>query len=134
VKGRSIFDGADAILSCADLLRQRNLPGFLVSLDFFHGFDRVSLQWVDLVLEAMGFSHTLREWVRVLHKGATATLMLHTLTKDINIIFSFRQGDPLAMVLFTIQREPVLVLLEGCLRGLWVGGVREASLGYVDNV
>ncbi len=82
----------------------------------------------------MGFGHTLMEWMRALHRGATATLMLHTLTQDIKIIFSFRLGDPLAMVLFTIQIEPLLVLLERCLRGLWIGRVGEASLGYVDDV
>ncbi len=43
VRGRSIFDGAAAILSVSEYLHRRNLPGFLLSLDFFHAFDLVSL-------------------------------------------------------------------------------------------
>jgi hypothetical protein len=71
VRGCSIFDGAAAILSVAEYLHRRNLPGFLLSLDFFHAFDRVSLQWLDWVLEAMGFGLILRQWVATLHHRAS---------------------------------------------------------------
>ena len=60
VEGRSIFNGAAAILSAAEYLKQRQLPGFVASLDFFHAYDWVSLRWVDQVLEAMGFGDELR--------------------------------------------------------------------------
>jgi hypothetical protein len=30
----------------AEYLHQRRLPGFLLSLDFFHAFDKVSLAWI----------------------------------------------------------------------------------------
>ena len=78
VQGCSIFDGAATVLSAATFLHQHNLPGYLVSLDFFHAYDRVCLQWVDLVLEAMGFGPVLCRWVADLHRGATATFMLHS--------------------------------------------------------
>ena len=60
--------------------------------------------------------------------------MLHRITPDLHILFSLRQGDPLAMILFIIQIEPLLVVLERLLAGVWVGAVREAALGYVDDV
>ena len=134
VRGRSIFDGAAAILSTAEYLFQRQRPGFLVNLDLFHAYDRVDLSWVDRVLEAMGFGPLLRQWISVLHRGASACFMLHGLTPDLQILFSLRQGDPLAMILFVIQIEPLLVALERLLAGVWVGAVREAALGYVDDV
>jgi hypothetical protein len=134
VRGRSIFDGAAAILSVSEYLHRRNLPGFLLSLDFFHAFDRVSLQWLDRVLEAMGFGLVLRQWVATLHHRATACFMLHSLSPDQEVEFSIRQGDPAASVFFTIYIEPFLACLEHFLRGLFMGGLQEATLSYMDDV
>ena len=39
-------------------------------------------------------------------------------TKDIDVNFSVRQGDPLAMLLYVIYVEPFLLLLEKRLSGL----------------
>jgi Reverse transcriptase (RNA-dependent DNA polymerase) len=77
VKGRSIFDGAAAILSAVEYLHLHQLPGYVVSLDFFHAYDIVDLQWVDRVLQAFGFGGTWRRWIQLLHKNASAIFMLH---------------------------------------------------------
>ncbi len=134
VQGRSIFSGAASILSAVEHLHRKKLPGFLLSLDFFHAYDRVSLEWVDRVLEAMGFGHGFRGWVATLHRGASASFLLHSISPALALLFSIRQGDPLASLLFVISIEPFLVKLEASLHGLHVGGVREASLGYMDDV
>jgi hypothetical protein len=134
VRGRSIFDGAAAVLSAAEYLHRRGVPGFLLSLDFFHAYDRVSIQWLDRVLEAMGFGAVLRQWVATLHRRASACFMLHTLSPDMAVEFSIRQGDPAASVFFVIYIEPFLVRLEDLIRGLFMGGIREASFGYMDDV
>jgi hypothetical protein len=80
VRGRSIFDGAAAVLLAAEYLHRHGVPSFLLSLDFFHAYDRVSVQWLDRVLEAMGFWVVLRHWVATLHHQASACFMLHTLS------------------------------------------------------
>jgi hypothetical protein len=134
VRGRSIFDGAAAILLAAEYLHRRGVPGFLLSLDFYHGYDRVSLPWLDRVLEAMGFGVVLRRWVATLHRQPSACFMLHSLSPDLPVEFSIRQGDPAASVFFTIYIEPLLALLERRLRGLFMGTIREASIGYMDDI
>jgi len=134
VRGRSIFDGAAAVVSAATYLHHKKRPGYLISLDFFHAYDRVCLSWVDTVLAALGFGRTFRRWIAVLHAGATATFMLHGLSPALAVLFSIRQGDPLAMLLFVIQLEPLLHYLQSHLVGLRMAGLREASLGYVDDV
>ncbi|MBM3938954.1 MAG: reverse transcriptase family protein, partial [Sphingomonadales bacterium] len=134
VKGRSIFDGAAAVVSAASFLHQHQLPGYLVSLDFYHAYDRVCMEWVDKVLAAMGFGETLRSWVATLHRGASAVFMLNGLSREIEVLFSLRQGDPLAQILYVIQEEPFLIMLEAKLHGLRFAGLREASLAYVDDV
>jgi hypothetical protein len=47
VRDRSIFDGPASILSSAEYLHRHQKPGYLLSLDFFHAYDRVSLPLVD---------------------------------------------------------------------------------------
>ena len=134
VKGRTIFDGTAAALSTASFLHQHQLHGYLVSLDFFNAYDRVCLQWVDLVLEAMGFGPVLHHWVATLHGGATTTLMLHSLSPEVATTFSLRQGDPFALLLFIIQEEQFLCRLQSLLHGLHFAGLREASRAYMDDV
>jgi exonuclease III len=36
VRGRSIFDGAVSLLSAVEYLHQKQIPGYVISLDFFH--------------------------------------------------------------------------------------------------
>ncbi len=74
VRGQSIFEGSAAILSAAEYFHQRWLPGFLSTLDFFHAYDHVCLQWVDQVLKAVGYGPLLRRIVTMLHKGGNSLL------------------------------------------------------------
>jgi Reverse transcriptase (RNA-dependent DNA polymerase) len=134
VQGRSIFDGGLAILSAIQYLEQRQLPGFLVSLDLFHAYDRVDLRWVDSVMAAMGFGRRFRGWIRTLHRRASARFMLHSLTPALLILFTIRQGDPLAMLLFLLQIEPLLRRLHHSLAGLHIGQTKVSGLSYVDDV
>jgi len=43
VQGRSIFDGLTPILLAAEYLHRHKQLGFLISLNFFHAYDRVSI-------------------------------------------------------------------------------------------
>ena len=134
VKGRSIFDGITAILSVVEARRQQKRPGFLLNLDFFHAYDRVCMPYVDRVLDVMGFGAIFRGWIRTLHSGAAAVFLLEKLSREVDITFSVRQGDPLAMLLFIIQLEPFLWILHKVLPGLEVGAIIELVLAYVDDV
>jgi hypothetical protein len=49
------------ILSAAEYLHRRGVPGFLLSIDFYHAYDRVSLPRQDRILEAMGFGAILSQ-------------------------------------------------------------------------
>jgi hypothetical protein len=134
VQGRFIHDGPASVLSAAEFLHKHQLPGYLLSLDFFHAYDRVSLDWVDKVLEAMGFGLIFRGWISTLHREASASFLLHDISPILAILFSLRQGDPLAALLFIIHLEPFLVRLEAVLSGLRVANIREVSFGYMDDV
>jgi hypothetical protein len=117
-----------------EFLHRHQRPGFLLSLDFFHAYDRVSLPWVDRVMEAMGFGTVFRGWMATLHRGASAAFLLRHISPFMAILFSIRQGDPLAALLFIIYLEPFLVRLEASLKGLQLAHIREAAFGYMDDV
>ncbi len=134
VHGRSIFDGILAILSTAEELRRRRAPGFLLNIDLFHAYDRVCMPYLDRVLEKMNFGGRFRAWVATLHKGASATFLLGRHTKLLQILFSVRQGDPLAMLLYLIQIEPLLSTLLHNLPAISIGAAMESVFAYVDDV
>ncbi len=92
------------------------------------------MDWVDSVLEAMGFGQVFRGWIATLHREAAASFLLHEVSPVLAILFSICQGDPLAALLFVIYLEPFLVRLEAVLTGLRVANIREASFGYMDYV
>jgi hypothetical protein len=85
-------------------------------------------------MEAMGFGHNCRGWIQTLHRQASACFMLHSLSPFLLILFSIRQGDPLAMLLFILQTELLLRWLQSDLAGLHVGQAKVAGLGYMDDV
>jgi hypothetical protein len=134
VAGRSIFEGPATVLSTAAYLQNRRRPGFLLSLDFFHAYDRVSMAWTDRVLDAMGFGVTFRAWVATLHRDAAAAFLLHRISRPLPVNFSIRQGDPLSGLLFILYVEPFLKQLEAQLRGIAVAGGREVDFSYMDDV
>jgi hypothetical protein len=106
VRGRNIMQGAICLWSTAEFVRQRKRNRFLMNLDFYHAYDRVCLPYVDKVLEAVGFGSVFREVVATLHRGATASFLLHRFSRAFPITFSVRQGDPIAMLLYNIQLQP----------------------------
>jgi hypothetical protein len=89
---------------------------------------------VDCVLEAMGIGPILQRCIVTLHKGATASFLLHPVSPELLVEFSTCQGDPASSILFCINLEPVLVVLGRCLRGLSLGSLKEVAYSYMDVV
>ena len=66
--------------------------------------------------------------------GAKTRFILQFLTQAINVSFSIRQGDPLAMILYIIYIEPLLLYLERVALGLSVAGVPQCIEAYSDDI
>ena len=54
----------------------------------------------------------------MLHDQARTRLILSELTSPIDLLFSIRQGDPIAMLLYIVYVEPLLATLEVEMAGL----------------
>ena len=118
-----------------------------MSLDLFKAYDRVNLSYLQSVMEGMHILDVFIHWVLMLHDGAKTRLLLEFVSKLINLTFSVRQGDPVAMILFLLNVEPLLLRMEDVttevslaarqvrdVQASEVVGVVDRCEGYVDNL
>ena len=76
-----------------------------------------------------------------MHKDARTRFILSSLSRAFLVNFSIRQGDPIAMILYIIYVEPLLVALEDRLSGLPMphaihdhSNEKEVLEGYCDDL
>ena len=135
VQSKNILFGVNNIISTIMYIKQKKMGACLISLDFFKAYDRVMVEFLIMVMEKMNFSVKFCNWVRMLHVGAKTRFILQFLTQAINVSFSIRQGDPLAMILYVIYIEPLLLYLERAAVGLTLAGnIPQCIEAYCDDV
>ena len=83
----------------------------LLSLDFFKAYDSEgTIKPLLIVMKKMKFSSLFCDWIAMMHNGAQTRFILGSgLSEAIMLTFSIRQGDPLAMLLYILYAEPLLV-------------------------
>ena len=134
---KNILFGVQNILSSIFLTNQRRGKSCLLSLDFFKAYDRVLLSFLIAVMKKMNFSDIFCSWIAMLHAGAKTKFILKGgLSKAIMLSFSIRQGDPLAMLLYIIYIEPLLILIEKKTSGLILPNLKnvEAFCDYLNVI
>merc|ERR1711872_651088 len=129
---KNILFGINNILSGILNVKQRKSEACLITLDFFKAYDRVLLDFLIKVMKRMNFSDKFTDWIRMLHDGASTRMILTRLTRAIQLRFSIRQGDPLAMLLYILYVEPLLWTLEKKITGLRVEGIEQKLEAYCD--
>ena len=134
VDNKNILFGVNNILSSILDVQQRNSEAALISLDFFKAYDRVLLDFLVKVMKMMNFGDLFTEWISMLHQGAKTRFIVSGLTRAIKVLFSIRQGDPLAMLLYIVYIEPLLMALERKMSGLKVATFEQKLEAYCDDV
>ena len=94
----------------------------------------------------MKFDEVFISWILMLHDGAKTRLLLCTISELIDVNFSVRQGDCIALILFILNIEPLLLCIEDCVTGFaltdplvghplseLVQGAVEKEEGFVDD-
>ena len=131
---KNILFGINNILSGILNVKQRKSEACLISLDFFKAYDRVLLDFLVKVMKRMNFGDKFVDWILMLHDGASTRLILTRLSRAIQLRFSIRQGDPLAMLLYILYVEPLLWTLEKKITGLRVDSIEQKLEAYCDDV
>jgi hypothetical protein len=81
----------------------------------------------------MGFGPVLQRCIATLHRGVVASFLIHFVSLSCPE-FSIHQGDPPFSILFCINLEHFLVVLEHCLWGLSLGNLKEVANSYMDDI
>ena len=110
--------GSYAIISAIDFVNKNRRPAYIGSYDMVKAYDRAMISFLLRVMERMGFPAVFMRWIKMLHHEATSLVLPSGLSRSICVLFSFRQGDPLAMNLYILQQEPLLRTLRATLTGL----------------
>ena len=132
--GPNIQTGVHNILSTIEFVNQRNLPGALLSFDLSKAFDRCFIPFVCKVMKKMNFPDKFINIIKDMHEDITTCFILNGLSPEISLTFSIRQGDPIAMNLFTMYMEPFLVNLVPLCNGIRMGEIQEVDEPYADDV
>ena len=131
---KNILCGVSELISTIDYVNLKKLSAFVVSFDIMKAYDKTCVPFVCQVLESMNFGQIFISWVRAMHKNITTRFILGSMTKEIELLLSIRQGDPQAMNLFLVNMQPFLAYLHRVLSGIAIGGLQQKDTDYVDDV
>ena len=92
------------------------------------------LPFLYLVMEMMKFPPSFIAWIKMCHAGATTCFILNFLTRPMDLLISVRQGDPLAMCLFLLYMEPLLVMIRTKIKGKSFLGERVHNIRLQGSV
>ncbi|MCP3679995.1 MAG: hypothetical protein GY782_06940, partial [Gammaproteobacteria bacterium] len=128
--GANICNSAVNLISTVEgIARQLKGKGAIFSLDLFKVYDRVNLDYLQEVMRAMNIPEVFISWVLLLHDGATTRLLLDFISGPIDLTFSVRQGDPIAMILFLIYVGPLLLRMEEETKGVSLAARQVREIG-----
>lgn len=119
------------------VLKTRNIPGFLLSLDLQRAFDCLSMSYLKYDLTRWGMDGPFLAWIRALYSGPEAQVRyLGRTSTGFSVERGTHQGCPLSPALFTLAIEPLAILLRKCpdIKGISVAGLEYKASLFADDV
>lgn len=130
IKGRYILDG---ILMVNEVIRWASIKKkkmMLFKVKFEKAYDLVSCDYLDFILDAMGFRMRWHGWIRGCLRSAKSSILINgNPTYEFQMFRGLRQGDPLFPFVFIIVMEGLNVCMEEGIHKLMYRGV---TIEYLD--
>jgi len=137
VPGKSILEVVSVICDVTAHAEVTRTPMCVLSLDFWHAFDRMSHHYLLQILMGYGISPWFIDRIHSLYEHATASVQIKgALAGPIPIQSAIRQRCPLSMALYALSSHPLLRTLEGKLTGVKLGRRRHSItvVAYTEDI
>ncbi|GKV45295.1 hypothetical protein SLEP1_g52400 [Rubroshorea leprosula] len=141
VGGRQLVDSVLVLNEVVDEVKRKKQESFIFKADFEKAYDCVDWDFLDWMMDRMGFGVKWRKWIRECLSTARISILLNgSPTSEFSISKGLRQGDPLSPFLFLLVGEGLCGLVkkaecEGLLKGLEIGrgGMELSLLQFADG-
>ncbi|KAJ1129654.1 hypothetical protein NDU88_008020 [Pleurodeles waltl] len=101
IPGRQIADSLALVRDTIEYVKSRKVPTALVSLDQEKAFDRVSHEFMDRTLRALGLGDFFCDVVTAMYRDTSSTALVNGWRTDpFPVLSGVRQGCPLSPLLF----------------------------------
>ena len=130
----NILFGITNMITPIEYVNREEKEAAIASFDIDHALDRVFIPYIIKVLKQMNFGDKFIRLMEDTHRNITTRLILNSLSDEIRLSFSFRQGDPISMILYLIYVEPLLIKLGELLRGFQMPNFNEINNDNCDDV
>ncbi|GKB11683.1 putative RNA-directed DNA polymerase, eukaryota, reverse transcriptase zinc-binding domain protein [Tanacetum coccineum] len=142
IKDRNTLDGPLILNEFLAWYRQRKKKLMVFKVDFEKAFDSVRWDYLDLIMDKLGFSLKWRAWINgCLHNVRSSVLINGSPTKEFEVFRGLRQGDPMSHFLFILAMEGLHALTSkaealGLFKGASIGkdNMSISQLMYADDV
>ncbi|GKC64300.1 RNA-directed DNA polymerase, eukaryota, reverse transcriptase zinc-binding domain protein, partial [Tanacetum coccineum] len=136
IKGRYILDGPLILNEVLDWYRQRKKEFMDFKVDFEKAFDSLRWDFLDLILDKLGFGSKWRAWISgCLHNARSSLLINGSPTKEFELFRGQRQGDPMSPFLFILAMEGLHALTHKAkVLGLFKGASIVEDVSQMANI
>ncbi|GJZ84431.1 putative RNA-directed DNA polymerase, eukaryota, reverse transcriptase zinc-binding domain protein [Tanacetum coccineum] len=106
IKDRNILDGPLVLSEMMAWHRKNKKKLMIFKVDFEKAFDSLKWDFLDLVMDKIGFGCRWSPWIKGCLRNARASVLVNgSPTKEFEIFRGLRQGDPLSHFLFILAME-----------------------------
>ncbi|GJT31915.1 RNA-directed DNA polymerase, eukaryota, reverse transcriptase zinc-binding domain protein [Tanacetum coccineum] len=142
IKDRNILDGPLVLSEMMAWHRKNKKKLMIFKVDFEKAFDSLKWDFLDLVMDKIGFGCRWRPWIKGCLRNARASVLVNgSPTKEYEIFRGLRQGNPLSPFLFILAMEGLHTFIckamnMGIFKSISIGdnNLRISHIMYADDV